>query len=81
MHGYPASASVEINTAWPMTSSKEGETEGRNASSQDRDRDPGLHRLWVTGQYHVSFHLFQISSAKGTWLLNLQEYLISQTFW
>lgn len=40
--------------------------------------------LSVTGQFIVfivSSHLLQIRFAKGALLLNLQEYLISQSLW
>lgn len=67
-------------SAQPCPQRREGRKEALRR--WERDRDAGS--LSVTGQFVVfivSSHLLQIRLAKGALLLNLQEYLISQSLW
>lgn len=69
-------------SAQPCPQRREGRKKALRRWDRDRDRDVGS--LSVTGQFIVfivSSHLLQIRFAKGALLLNLQEYLISQSLW
>lgn len=79
MPGYPAIAPAGISTALSTKERRKEEKhwgDGREAET--------MGSLRVSGQlivFIVSSHLFQIRFAKRALLLNLQEDLISQTFW